>query len=105
MERVRTMDIDFRAEAALDAASHLADALLRETGLNRDDVLAVAASIPGPLDGQRRVISSPILSSRIGFAAADELASRLGKPVDIENDADMGRSGPGQHATMRTSSI
>jgi len=55
----------------------------------------------GPLDRQRRVISSPILSSRIGFAAADQLASRLGKPVDIENDADMGAIGEKRSGAAR----
>lgn len=69
----------------------LAGALPREAGLDRDDVRAVAAGIPGPLDRQRRVISSPILSSRTGFA--DELAGCLGQPVDIGSDADMGAIG------------
>ncbi len=69
----------------------LAGALLREAGLDRDDVRAVAAGIPGPLDRQRRVISSPILSSRTGFA--DELAGCLGKPIDIGSDADTGAIG------------
>lgn len=87
------MDAGLRAEAALDAASHLAGPLLGSAGLDRDDVLAVAAGVPGPLDRQRRAVTSPILSSWTGFAAAGELAGCLGKPVDVENDADMGAIG------------
>lgn len=93
-ERMQSIDVDARAVPALDLAARVVGELLGESGVARQDVLAVGSGIPGPLDRHRRVVSSPtILHSWIGFAPAEELSRRLGLPVHIENDADMGAIG------------
>jgi predicted NBD/HSP70 family sugar kinase len=93
-EDVRTIDVDKQGAAALDEAAHLVAALLERARIGHEELLAVAAGIPGPLDRRRQVVISPtILGSWIDFAPAAELGRRLGREVLIENDADMGATG------------
>jgi predicted NBD/HSP70 family sugar kinase len=59
-----------------------------------DGLLAVAAGIPGPLDlHSNRVRSPTILASWVDVAPDAELARRIGRPVEVANDADMGARG------------
>lgn len=88
------LDVDAHALAALDNVTQDVRRLVADAGLEIDQVLAVGAGIPGPLDRQRQTVSSPtILSSWIDLNPVEELAGRLGRPVWISNDADMGATG------------
>lgn len=88
------LDVDGHALAALDTVAEDVRRLASGAGLGLDEVLAVAAGIPGPLDRQRQTVSSPtILSSWIDLNPVEELTRRLGRPVWISNDADMGATG------------
>jgi predicted NBD/HSP70 family sugar kinase len=93
-ERVRDMDVDGRPRQALDAAADLAYRVLDEAGYAMPEIAGIAAGIPGPLDVRTRVVREPtILAEWIGLDPAAELGGRLGKPVVVGNDADMGASG------------
>jgi predicted NBD/HSP70 family sugar kinase len=101
-EDVRTIDVDLQATAALDEAARLLRALLTKAEIGDDDLLAVAAGIPGPLDSGRQVVISPtILGSWIDFAPAAELGRRLGREVLIGNDADLGAVGEKRFGAAR----
>ncbi|WP_245178865.1 ROK family transcriptional regulator [Streptomyces montanisoli] len=88
------LDVDGRPTQALDAASSLVGRALAEAGHELDDVLGIAAGIPGPLDVRTQTVRAPtILSDWVGLDPADELSRRLGQPVAVGNDADMGARG------------
>ena len=93
-ERRVAIDVDAQAQTALDTAAALVHELLGEAAIPVADVLGVAAGIPGPLDlATNRVRSPTILSGWVDLAPHEELAERIGRPVDIRNDADMGAQG------------
>jgi predicted NBD/HSP70 family sugar kinase len=93
-ERRIAIDVDAQAQTALDTAAGLVADLLAESGLAISGVLAVAAGIPGPLDlATNRVRSPTILSGWVDVAPDAELARRIGAPVHVRNDADMGAQG------------
>jgi predicted NBD/HSP70 family sugar kinase/biotin operon repressor len=93
-ERRAQVDVDAHASAALDTAAGLVERLLDEAEAATADLLAVAAGIPGPLDlHSNRVRSPTILSSWVDLLPDAELARRIGRPVQVCNDADMGARG------------
>jgi predicted NBD/HSP70 family sugar kinase/biotin operon repressor len=88
------LDVDHHPGPVLDAAAELARQCVQRSGHAMNDVLGIAAGIPGPLDIRTQVVRSPtILSDWVGLAPAVELANRLGHAVSIGNDADMGARG------------
>jgi predicted NBD/HSP70 family sugar kinase len=94
VERTQALDVDHRPEQALDLAAGLAREALREAEFATADVLGIAAGIPGPLDVRTQVVRAPtILVDWVGRAPAVELSERLGHPVVVGNDADMGARG------------
>jgi predicted NBD/HSP70 family sugar kinase len=49
--------------------------------------------VPGPVDPRTGMISSAILPGWVGLAPADEMSERLGTPVRLDNDANIGALG------------
>ncbi len=82
---------DEPAEAGLHTAVELVDRVLEEGGLSRSEVIGVGLGLPGPIDMRTgRVGSSSILPGWVGVRAAEELGLRLGLPVYVDNDANLG---------------
>lgn len=91
-EESMSLDVDLHADQALDVATQLLAGLRRRHGV--DELSAVVAGVPGPLDVVHgRVCSPTILSGWVGRAPAEELRERLGVPVHAENDAVLGAYG------------
>jgi predicted NBD/HSP70 family sugar kinase len=87
----RPMRTDDPAEAGLDTASELVEEVLREGRVPRGDVIGVGLGLPGPIDMRSgRVGSSSILPGWVGVPAAETFQSRLGLPVHVDNDANLG---------------
>ncbi|MEU6849616.1 ROK family protein [Actinacidiphila alni] len=100
--RTELLDVDHHPGPVLDAAAALVRACVRDSGHGMDEVLAIAAGIPGPLDIRTQVVRSPtILSDWVGLAPAEEFARRLGHPVTVGNDADMGAHGERTYGAAR----
>jgi predicted NBD/HSP70 family sugar kinase len=98
------MDVDHRAEEALDRAAALARTVLRQAGRTRREVAHVVAGVPGPVDRRGRVRSSTIVSSWWQLSIADEIAARLrvaATAVDVENDAHLGALGEREAGVAR----
>lgn len=96
------IDVDHRPGPAMDLAAELARECLRRSGHALDDVRGIAAGIPGPLDIRTQVVRPPtILADWVGLAPAAELERRLGHPVSIGNDADMGARGEQAYGAAR----
>ncbi len=93
-EQRLALDVDEQATPALDTVAGLVERLLADTDTPLSRVLAVAAGIPGPLDLETNRVRSPtILSGWVDVAPDDELSRRIGRPVQVLNDADMGARG------------
>jgi predicted NBD/HSP70 family sugar kinase len=90
------VDVDHRADEALDKAAELAESGLRRAGHRRAEVVRAVAGVPGPVDRSGRMRSSTIVSSWWQLPIADEVAARLRIDpvgVDVENDAHLGALG------------
>jgi glucokinase-like ROK family protein len=90
-ERRADVDVDTAAEFALDLAANMVAEALEEAGLGIDRVVGAGMGLPGPIDRRTgRVGSSVILPAWSGLDAAEQLSRRLGVPVDVDNDANLG---------------
>jgi predicted NBD/HSP70 family sugar kinase len=93
-ERVAEIDVDTAGHDALDLAAGLAEQLLDEAGVERGRVLAAGIGLPGPIDRQSGLVhSGAILPSLDGIDSAAEMELRLGLPVHLDNDANVGALG------------
>ena len=90
-ERRRDMDVDHAGTKALDAAAELVHAVLDEAGVPRDKVLGAGMGVAGPVDHEADIVHrSAILPSWGDIRPGAEMHKRLGIPVFIENDANLG---------------
>ena len=90
-ERVRELDVDASAARALDVAVELTDAVLAAAEVDGSRILGAGAGLSGPIDGAAGTVhAGKILPGWAGVRPADELAARLGMPVHLDNDANLG---------------
>jgi predicted NBD/HSP70 family sugar kinase len=90
-ETAREMEVDDSASDDFAAAVELVDQVLEEAGVPRDRVINVGMGVPGPImhrDGT--VGSGAILPGWVGVHAGEEMQRRLGLPVVVDNDANLG---------------
>ena len=79
------------AAEGMDAAAALLAKLLRRQGVGRNAVLGAGVGIPGPIDRRTgTVVQGAILPEWVGINMREDLAERLGMPVFIDNDANLG---------------
>jgi len=90
-ERRCELDVNNRAAETLDASARLAGEALAAAGADRTHVIGVGVGIPGPVDRERGTTSSAtILPGWVGVRIVEAMEERLGLPVQIENDANLG---------------
>jgi glucokinase-like ROK family protein len=90
-ETWREMDVDHSAEHGLEAAEIFVDQVLAEAGVDRSRVIGVGMGLPGPINRATGTVeAASILPGWVGVDAADEAGARLGLPVEVENDANLG---------------
>ncbi len=90
-ETWREIDVDHSAEHGLDAAAEFVDQVLDEAGVDRARVIGAGMGLPAPIDRDSGTVeSSSILPGWVGVDAAAEARRRLGMPVEVENDANLG---------------
>jgi predicted NBD/HSP70 family sugar kinase len=101
-EESTQLDVDRRAEAALDCARDLLTLVLDRAGVCLSDVRAAAAGIPAPLNSRTNRVGSPtILSSWVDLDPAVELKRRTGLTVTLGNDAAFGALGEMTYGAAR----
>ncbi|WP_116952555.1 ROK family transcriptional regulator [Jiangella endophytica] len=62
-----------------------------EAGLRTGQVTGIAVGVPAPVDAVTGVVTeTAILPSLVGFPLRDEVSALLGRPVVVENDANLG---------------
>ena len=90
-ERFYELDVNRQAVLALDRAAQMFGEVLQSAGVDRKSVLRAGIGIPGPVDRARGTAgSATILPSWIDLRIESEMEERLGVPVQIENDANLG---------------
>ncbi|MGH3352033.1 MAG: ROK family transcriptional regulator [Nocardioides sp.] len=91
-EREIRLDADNSPVETIDRAAALVHEGLAEAGIDprKDRLLGVGMGIPGPVDPHSGIVVSPILANWMDLAPGEELARRLGVPVHVENDANLG---------------
>jgi predicted NBD/HSP70 family sugar kinase len=90
-EMRRKLPGDHEASSDLDVAAELVDAALAEAGMDRSLILGVGMGLPGPVDADTGMIgSSTILPGWRDVTAARVMSDRLGLPVRVDNDANLG---------------
>ena len=90
-EAGRELDVDHDAATTLDVATQLADEVVNRAGVNRDRLLGAGVAVPGPIDHDTGAVgSSTIMPGWVGLDVTAELEQRLGLPVFVDNDANLG---------------
>lgn len=90
-ERAVPLALGHRPTDSLELALDLLPDLFDDAGITAGDVRAVGMGLPGPiLAGTRSVGPGSILPEWVGVDAGDLVAARLGVPVRVDNDANLG---------------
>jgi len=90
-ERRRDLDVRHDANDALETAARMASEAIAEAGIDPTSVIGAGIGIPGPVDQARGIAgSATILPGWVGLPIAKRMEERLGIPVEIENDANLG---------------
>ncbi|MFD4986370.1 ROK family protein [Streptomyces sp. NPDC058374] len=93
-EEAEPLDVDASAEQGFDRAELLVGRLLDATGVDRAKVAGVGLGVPGPIDVASGMLgSTSILPGWTGTQPALALGERLGVPVAVDNDANLGALG------------
>jgi predicted NBD/HSP70 family sugar kinase len=93
-EQSEPIDVDASASQGFDRAEQLVARLVESTGIGRDKVLGVGLGVPGPIDVESGTLgSTAILPGWSGINPRQELTDRLGVPVQVDNDANLGALG------------
>ncbi len=78
----------------LDQMDHLVQESLRHSGLPWESILAIGVGVPGPIDTvSGTVISPPIMPGWDRYPIRKTLETRWGRPVSLNNDAELGAIG------------
>ncbi len=90
-ETWRELDVDHSATEGLAAAASDVDQVLAEAEVDRNRVIGVVMGLPGPINRiTGAAVDTSILPGWVDIDAATEASERLGLPVEIENDANLG---------------
>ncbi|MBO8191421.1 ROK family transcriptional regulator [Streptomyces oryzae] len=93
-EDAEPIDVDASADQGFDRAEQLVRRLVGESGISPAKVIGIGLGVPGPIDIETGVLgSTAILPGWVGTNPRDELAARMGVPVYVDNDANLGALG------------
>jgi predicted NBD/HSP70 family sugar kinase/biotin operon repressor len=85
----------------LDLAADLVRQAAGQAGVPVSDLLTVGLCVPGPIDRRSARVDHAVLPGWHELAPAHELAQRLGRPVVVDNDANLGAIAEHQHGAAR----
>ncbi|MGP3986858.1 ROK family transcriptional regulator [Streptomyces sp. 3N207] len=93
-EDAEPIDVDASADQGFDRAEQLVRRLVGESGISPAKVIGIGLGVPGPIDMETGVLgSTAILPGWVGTNPRDELTTRMGVPVYVDNDANLGALG------------
>lgn len=94
-------DADPHGNATLDIAADLVRAAADEAGVPAAELLTIGLCVPAPIDRRSARVDQAVLPGWQQLAPANELAERLGVPVVVDNDANLGAMAEHQHGAGR----
>ncbi|MGC4109120.1 MAG: ROK family transcriptional regulator [Nocardioides sp.] len=94
-------DADPHGSVTLDIAADLVRRAAAESGLPASELLMVGLCVPGPIDRRSARVDQAVLPGWHELAPADELSGRVGLPVVVDNDANLGAMAEHQHGAGR----
>nr|WSX49246.1 ROK family transcriptional regulator [Streptomyces sp. NBC_00974] len=93
-EESEPLDVDASWVDGFDRAEALVGRLIEGIGVGLDKVIGVGLGVPGPIDVESGTLgSTAILPGWAGINPRQELSRRLGVPVYVDNDANLGALG------------
>ncbi|WP_327113304.1 ROK family transcriptional regulator [Streptomyces sp. NBC_01341] len=93
-EESEPLDVDASSAQGFGRAEQLVNRLVETTGISPEKVIGVGLGVPGPIDVESGTLgSTSILPGWTGINPSQELAGRLGVPVYVDNDANLGALG------------
>ncbi|MFB7212166.1 ROK family protein [Streptomyces sp. NPDC056255] len=93
-EEAEPLDVDASSAEGFGRAEQLVRRLIETTGIGPDKVIGVGLGVPGPIDVESGTLgSTSILPGWTGINPSRELEGRLGVPVYVDNDANLGALG------------
>ncbi|MBJ7356729.1 ROK family transcriptional regulator [Nocardioides sp.] len=95
------VDVDAHGAQVLDRAAAMVRALVSGAGLGPDHLQAVGMCVPAPLDRRSSRIRTGIMPGWRGLPPGEELERRLGVPVHVDNDANLGALAELHHGSAR----
>lgn len=88
------IDINDGPEIVLTQVEQLIQQILREKSLDLKEISAIGVGVPGPVIFEKGTVSMPpIMPGWNNFPIRDYLSKKLGKPVLVNNDAELGALG------------
>lgn len=85
------LPLDHRHDAELDRLSLLLGDMMESLGGSVTDLLAVGLALPAPIDPRTGMVSTPgLLRGWEGVDVAESLTSRIGRPVHVDSEANLG---------------
>ncbi|MCB4207908.1 ROK family transcriptional regulator [Arthrobacter sp. UM1] len=93
-ERFSPLPVGHTAERTLALAAREYAGLLEDVSRSMEDVIGIGVGIPGPIDQRTHtVIDGAILPEWVGIDLHPRLEQTFGRPVALENDANLGALG------------
>ncbi|MEU6862023.1 ROK family transcriptional regulator [Streptomyces sp. NPDC046876] len=93
-EESAPLDVDASWADGFDRAEALVGRLIQTIGVGLEKVIGVGLGVPGPIDVESGTLgSTAILPGWAGINPRQELSQRLGVPVYVDNDANLGALG------------
>ncbi|MFJ9622577.1 ROK family protein [Streptomyces sp. NPDC101181] len=93
-EEAEPLDVDASSAEGFGRAEVLVKRLIEATAIGPDKIIGVGLGVPGPIDVESGTLgSTSILPGWTGINPREELAGRLGVPVYVDNDANLGALG------------
>lgn len=89
-EQAIELDETWQASDAVDAVQRLVESVLADVGVDRSGIVGIGLGLPAPLDSSGHTTNVTIPPGWLHDESAGAIAERLGAPVVVDNDANLG---------------